>query len=126
MLDGVMLLSSYEEKIFRYGINLPIAVIIIISMILYFFGFLLYKRSRWDEGAIFPIMLASIFAFISLMIFLAKTKTIGYETIYEVTLEENVNINDFLNRYQIIEHRDKILVIKEKDIPEIEDKNNVN
>ena len=42
-------------------------------------------------------------------------KPTEYEARWEVTIEDSVSMNDFYNRYEIIEQRGEIYVIREKE-----------
>ena len=44
----------------------------------------------------------------------ALIKPIEYETHYKVTISDEVSINEFLEKYEIIEQDEKIFTIKEK------------
>lgn len=41
-------------------------------------------------------------------------EVVSYETHYEVTISEDVNILDFMDRYEIIETRGRIYTVKER------------
>lgn len=45
----------------------------------------------------------------------AATQVPDYNT-YEVILDDSVSMNEFMEKYEVLEQRDKIYVIKEKEI----------
>lgn len=43
-----------------------------------------------------------------------KPKPVEYETHYEVSIDETVNMQEFMNKYEIIETRGSIYTVREK------------
>ena len=46
--------------------------------------------------------------------FILKPKPVEYETHYEVSIDENVNMQEFMNTYEIIETSGSIYTVREK------------
>jgi hypothetical protein len=46
--------------------------------------------------------------------FVLAPKPVEYETHYEVTIDENVNMQEFMDKYEIIETRGSIYTVREK------------
>lgn len=46
--------------------------------------------------------------------FVLKPKPVEYETHYEVSIDENVNMQEFMDKYEIIETRGSIYTVREK------------
>ena len=46
--------------------------------------------------------------------FVLAPKPVEYETHYEVSIDENVNMQEFMNTYEIIETRGSIYTVREK------------
>lgn len=46
--------------------------------------------------------------------FILKPKPVEYDTHYEVSIDENVNMQEFMNTYEIIETRGSIYTVREK------------
>lgn len=46
--------------------------------------------------------------------FVLKPKPVEYETHYEVSINEDVNMQEFMNKYEIIETRGAIYTVREK------------
>ena len=46
--------------------------------------------------------------------FVLKPKPVEYETHYEVSINENVNMQEFMDKYEIIETRGSIYTVREK------------
>lgn len=58
------------------------------------------------------ISLGLLFGFLWGLINETPTK---YETHYQVTIDDSVSMNDFLDKYEVIEQEGKILTIRERD-----------
>lgn len=110
-MNGVTILNSYE-----YLINLSN---IVMSIILYM-GFitvsivllitLLKKRFKdsWIESA---LLIISVGLTITCFCLVPEMK---YETIYQVTVDDSVSMNEFQNKYEIIKVEGKIYTVKER------------
>ena len=46
--------------------------------------------------------------------FVLKPKSVEYETHYEVSINEEVNMQEFMDKYEIIETRGSIYTVREK------------
>lgn len=82
-----------------------------------FICFLIFILSNFEYGA---GNVSSIFLLASLLIFVAvcvigyiKSKKIEYE--YLVTIDENVSVVEFFDKYEVIDHSDRLYTIKERD-----------
>ena len=119
MLDGITVLNSFEEVVetgFNWGtmwIGLAIGLIIafIISILdADYLGDFLYKLS------IFSIIVGSLCA--TLAGHLINPPPLKYEARWEVVIDDSVSMNEFYNRYEFVEQRREIYVIKEKELEE--------
>lgn len=61
-------------------------------------------------GAIFGILIA----FVAALSAYAITRTPLYETQYEVTVSDSVNVNEFTEKYEVIDTRGKIFTVREQ------------
>ena len=89
-----------------------IIMLMIISFLIVVIGTLLGHDTTIEIGGLglFILSLAIILCFpID-----AVTQVPDYNT-YEVILDDSVSMNEFMERYEILEQRDKIYVIKEKE-----------
>ena len=116
MLDGITVLNSYEVvskttfSWFSFWLGLIFGVIMagIVAAIIanelsdYLLAF-----------GIFGVFLGGLFGFLSGSV--VHPKPIEYESNWEVTIDDGVSMNEFNNRYEIIEQRGEIYVIKEKE-----------
>ena len=57
--------------------------------------------------------LTGIFIFAAVAVMTAKPTT--YETHYKVTIDDSVSMNEFLDKYEIIDQEGKIYTVKEKE-----------
>lgn len=104
MLEGLTILNQYEANpngsLFFLGILLAgFALIAVIMNII----------SKINDKVTYLIAVISFILGITLMFF-----NDSKETVYEVTIDENVRFIDFYNRYDIIKYRGNIFTIKEK------------
>lgn len=111
-MDGVTILNTFvcsNPDFLRYTFS---GIFIIVLGIL---GFIAFIQTR-KEGEIIYLF-ASLFI-IALGIFTIKTpgdEIKSKETRYQVTVDDSVNMNDFLSRYEIIDVEGKIYTVKEID-----------
>lgn len=116
-MEGVEILNQFEvvsKEVFswnNFGIGLGIgaAVGLIIAV-----GFGLTE----DDWYAFFFALALAVPLMSLFLgFLGGEcfkKPVEYETHYEVTIDEEVNMKEFMDKYEIIETRGSIYTVREK------------
>lgn len=114
-MTGVEILAM-NEMIASYGFSFLIYFgVIIVFMI--FLAFISYTASSYPTisdiifGALFGILVGAV-----LGLFPAGcTIPHEYETIYKVTVSDEVSMNDFLERYEIIDQEGKIYTVRERD-----------
>lgn len=116
MLDGITILNSYEvvtKTAFSWqGFWIGVGIIAVVSLI----GSLIACDDLEDFLVMFGVFTV---IFGSLVGFLfgkgPMAKPIEYTPEYEVIISDEVSMNDFHNRYDIIEQRGDIYVIREKE-----------
>lgn len=110
-MDGVEILNSYKIIEYTFGIN-GLGVFFGILCLISAFAFI-YSI---DKGILIGFFLAPIFFIIFLTLFSdSLTKDSKIETKrYEVTISDEVNYNKFIEKYNVIEERGRILVVGEK------------
>ena len=116
MIDGITVLNTYEVVTktafswqgFWIGASI-VAVIALIAAIMACDNLVEFFTIFGIAGVIFGTIFGFVFG-ISLM-----PKNIEYVSEYEVTISDEVSMNDFYNRYEIIEQRGEIYVIREKE-----------
>ena len=117
-MDGVTIISqmqvAVEDKfnwpVFWIATGIIIATGISLSI-------LMILVEGWDIGNI-GVMVAWMFIGVLTVPFPfadANPIPIKYETHYEVSLDESVDMNAFLDKYEIIDTEGKILTIRERD-----------
>ena len=116
MIDGITVLNSYEVVTktafswqgFWIGASI-VAVIALIGAIMSCDNLVEFFIIFGIAGVISGIVFGFVFG-IRLM-----PKNIEYTPEYEVTISDEVSMNDFYNRYEIIEQRGEIYVIRAKE-----------
>ena len=115
MIDGITVLNSYEVVTktafswqgFWIGASV-VAVIAFIAAIMACDSLIEFFIMFGIAGVIFGTVFGFIFGI------KCMPKNIEYTPEYEVTISDEVSMNDFYNRYEIIEQRGEIYVIREK------------
>lgn len=105
-MEGITILNSEVIMVPHWG---PIAVTILGVVSLFFIISLGFDFDGMITALIISASMILIGA-ISLFIF-----EVPYYTSYEVILEDSVSMNEFLDRYEILNQRGQIYVIKEKE-----------
>ena len=116
MLDGITILNTYEvvtKTAFSWqGFWIGVGIIAVVALICSFIACDILE----DFLVLFGILTIT---FGSLLGFLfgkgPMAKPIEYTPEYEVTISDEVSMNDFCNKYDIIEQRGEIYVIREKE-----------
>lgn len=115
-MNGVEILSQ-EEVVAATACNMNavgigvIATIIIMVIISAFIA--------WHEGdgmyVLLFILLGLVLSFVTaIMISSATSHPTTYETHYKVTINDEVSLNEFYEKYEIIEQEGKIYTVREK------------
>ena len=116
MLDGITVLNSYEvvtKTAFSWdGFWIGILIAALIALI----GAFVVCDNSEDFLIMFAVVCIAFGLFLgSLFGKIITPKPIEYTAEYEVTVSDDVSMNDFYNRYDIIEQRGEIYVIREKE-----------
>ena len=109
-MDGVIILNSYES-LTNFGSILLMSILCAWSLaaaIVALFALLKYGCNSWKEPAFLVIC---VVLFIVCGCLIPKDK---YETHYQVTVDNSVSMNEFQNKYEIIEVEGKIYTVKER------------
>lgn len=117
-MDGITILNSFEVVTkTAFSITAFWAGVIIGSVVGLIAG-VIFGLSESDWGAFF---FSTIFfvLFIGLFIgllsgFVICPEEVAKETHYEVLISENVSMSEFMQRYEIVDTRGQIYVVKEK------------
>lgn len=110
MIEGISILS--QSPIFDYS------PLFIICMSAFFVSLLFIILSAIQEHipAVITFLVIFVFSF-GLGIYATKDCKPSGKFTYKVTISENVKMNEFLDKYIIIEQEDKIYTIKERSQP---------
>lgn len=111
-MEGIEILQTVEVVTHNDAWVLGIVVFAVLFMCAIIF---ILNNLEYVDGYAFPI-----FILVSLLIFAAvfvmgyvKSKKIEYK--YLVTIDENVRVVEFFDKYEIIDYSDRLYTIKERD-----------
>ena len=117
-MDGVNILNKFEVvtktafdwESFWQGAGIAAVIGLILAII---FGL---NEGEWLA---FFVSFVGFFTVIGLFVgliggFVLKPKPVEYETRYEVSIDENVNMQEFMDKYEIIDTRGSIYTVREK------------
>lgn len=109
-MNGVIILNSYES-LTNFGSILLMSILCTWSLavaIVTLFALLKYGCDSWKE---FAILVVCVVLAIVCGCLVPEDK---YETHYQVTINDSVSINEFQNKYEIIEVEGKIYTVRER------------
>ena len=109
-MDGVIILNSYES-LTNFGSILLMSILcawFLAAAIVALFALLKYGCDSWKE---FAILVVCVVLFIVCGCLIPEDK---YETHYQVTVDNSVSMNEFQNKYEIIEVEGKIYTVRER------------
>lgn len=116
-MTGVEILAASEivvDKLFNWGVAAFSFAIIFCAFIL--LGIIISVCCRdWNQmsvGIILGIILGTFTGVIGGSVEPIPTE---YETHYKVTISDEVSMNDFLERYEIVDQEGKIYTVRERD-----------
>lgn len=108
-MDGVIILNSYEYLI-NFGSVFVMSVLCVwffVAAVIVLFLLLKDGCDSW-KGPVFLIICVALTIVCGCLI--PKEK---YETRYQVTVDDSVSMNEFQDKYEIIEIEGKIYTVKE-------------
>ena len=109
-MDGVIILNSYES-LTNFGSILLMSILcawFLAVAVVALFALLKYGCDSWKE---FAILVVCVVLFIVCGCLIPEDK---YETRYQVTVDNSVSMNEFQDKYEIIEVEGKIYTVKER------------
>ena len=109
-MTGVEILVV-ENVATEFGFCWPGFLVLLLAAIA--FGFMIYFGTENILTTSFIIAFALAAAFF--IGFMVDGKPIAYESHYKVTISDEVSMNDFLERYEIINQEGKIYTVRERD-----------
>ena len=109
-MNGVIILNSYES-LTNFDSILLMSILCAWSLaaaIVALFALLKYGCDSWKE---FAILIICVALSIVCRCLVPEDK---YETRYQVTVDDSVSMNEFQNKYEIIEVEGKIYTVRER------------
>ena len=114
-MDGITILSSEVVMTFCAGVKIIpyfLLGLLILGVLSFIIGAVVDNLGFNYAGA---AMIVCSFILFLISIPIAATTKIPDYTKYEVILDDSVSMNEFLNRYEILDQRGQIYVVKEID-----------
>ena len=115
-MSGVEILSVIEEPILLFNEE-AYGITFFITLVVFFFigSYMAITESEWIYFIAIPILgiiAGVVFGLMAGGIFVQKTDEV--ETTYKVTISEEVSLNDFMEKYEIIDQEGKIYTVRER------------
>ncbi len=119
-MNGVEILNITEHAIMEHAWSWPMCVGIFIGI----FGLCLLigvlnglSECDFETGVMAGVIVGLIFAFIlsPFITFVFGKKEVGTEYHYKVTIDDSVSMNEFLDKYEILDQEGKIYTVKERE-----------
>jgi hypothetical protein len=112
-MDGVTVLNTYEEIIGHSWGWSPLGIIVgIFGIAVIIFAY--YAAIAGSDASTLFISLPGVFLLLCGISISASTTPI-YETHLQVIVDETCNINEFFEKYELIERQGEIYIIAEKE-----------
>ena len=113
-MNGVEILSSVEVGV-DYVSNWWLMGFILLGCIA--FGGIVGFRAYHDlEDAVAGCLVGTLIGLLVwALIGLGTSKPTAYETHYKVTIDDSVSMNEFLDKYEILDQEGKIYTVKERE-----------
>ena len=113
-MNGVEILSV-QEVVAEATSNWWLAGFVWLGVIVFggIIGFWISRKGEAVIAGCFIAALLGIFAFAGVAT--ATNKPVEYETHYKVTIDDSVSMNEFLDKYEILDQEGKIYTVKERE-----------
>lgn len=114
VMEGITILNTIENEVRVWGINwgvIVFGILVIIGVIIFLIGIFAKENDLINIGLIFMLVNAFI-----IVIAGSRSKLVSTYNTYEVSIDETVNMKEFIDKYDIVDRRMDILEIKERDI----------
>ena len=125
-MDGVTILNTITENVSNTAYLVVLLIFSIIVTILSFIAIIAVsnKFSKFDNFIIaFVITGIAGILFVIVLILELNAPPQEPQTLYEVTISDEVSFKDFTSKYDIIEQRGEIYVVKERERNDKENQN---
>ena len=115
MINGVEILATQEvATAFAFSWEIFWTALMITMLVGVFIGTLVSLSCKDFEGLVIGCILAAIFGVVIGVGVGTDGAPTEYETQYKVTISDEVSMNDFLERYEIISQEGKIYTVRER------------
>ena len=115
-MTGVEILTT-EEVATEFASNKGVSVFVFIAIVIICatFGYFMMDDCNKSVGIAIGCSLGVFLGLIGMIIALTATEEIvDYETQYKVTISDEVQLNEFNEKYEIIEQDGKIYTVRER------------
>ena len=114
-MNGVDILSTSTKVVEAIPDSGMIWIAIGITMTIFVMAGIIVAVCKGDASFVALFLLIGMLVSVISASFTGKlTATPVYETFYKVTIDDSVSMNDFMAKYEIVGHEDKIYIVKEK------------
>ena len=116
-MTGVEILSTAEVAVtaFQFDIGIFFLSWFLITLFGTFVGWIADKNNRvngWFTGLLISCILGFV---LSIGLGMTPFEPAAYETQYKITVSDEVSMNKFLARYEIIDQEGKVYIVRERD-----------
>jgi hypothetical protein len=116
-MNGVEILSA-TEVVTEYAHNEVLGALVYLGIVLLMgiLGFVMSDRGEKLLGILLGCVLGVLVGLFGWGASNAATQTpVAYETHYKVTIDDSVSMNEFLDKYEILDQEGKIYTVKERE-----------
>ena len=128
-MDGVTILNTITENVPNTAGFVVLLIFSIVLIILLFIA-IIAVSDKFSEfnGFVIAYIIMEIFGILFLIVSILGLNTLSQEpqTLYEVIISEEVSFKDFTSKYEIIEQRGEIYVVKKRERNDKENQNQWN
>lgn len=116
-MDGITILNTITENVSNTGGLVVLLIFSIIVIILSFIAIIAVSDKFYEfNGFVIVYIITGIAGISFLIVSILELNTPQEpQTLYEVTISDEVSFKDFTSKYEIIEQRGDIYVIKERE-----------
>ena len=129
-MDGVTILNTITENVSNTAGFLVVILIFSIMAIILSFIAIIEASNKFSEfnGFVIVFIITGIAGISFFIVSILELNTAPQEpqTLYEVTISDEVSFKDFTSKYEIIEQRGEIYIVKERERNDKENQNQWN
>lgn len=118
-MNGVRILHTIDNPIYGFGFTWKFVVALIITAFVIVCAVFVLKYNKkhlnlYLDSDSFALIIISIFGIAITILMLFNGKVVDTYPTYEVCFDETVNMVEFLDKYDILEQREDIIVVQER------------